>query len=57
VAYRYFATPRRKFIVADTPATSSTPATWSPALPGPTAAVILIDAEKGVLPQTGGTPA
>jgi sulfate adenylyltransferase subunit 1 len=28
VAYRYFATPRRKFIIADTPGTSSTPATW-----------------------------
>lgn len=27
VAYRYFATPKRKFIVADTPVTSSTPAT------------------------------
>ena len=33
VAYRYFATPKRKFIIADTPATSSTPATWSPAPP------------------------
>ena len=30
VAYRYFATPKRKFIIADTPGTSSTPATWSP---------------------------
>jgi sulfate adenylyltransferase subunit 2 len=28
VAYRYFATPRRRFIIADTPATSSTRATW-----------------------------
>ena len=28
VAYRYFATPRRKFIIATPPATSSTPATW-----------------------------
>ena len=33
VAYRYFATPKRKFIIADTPGTSSTPATWSPARP------------------------
>ena len=31
VAYRYFQTKRRKFIIADTPATSSTRATWSPA--------------------------
>ena len=28
VAYRYFATPRRKFIIADTPDTCNTPATW-----------------------------
>ncbi len=28
VAYRYFATPRRKFIIADTPGTCSTPGTW-----------------------------
>ena len=28
VAYRYFATPRRKFIIADTPDTRSTHATW-----------------------------
>jgi len=31
VAYRYFATPKRKFIVADTRGTCNTPATWSPA--------------------------
>ena len=30
VAYRYFATPRRRFIIADCPATGSTRATWSP---------------------------
>jgi len=36
VAYRYFATPKRKFIVADTPATFSTRVTWSPAHPLPT---------------------
>lgn len=28
VAYRYFATAKRKFIIADTPATSSTRAIW-----------------------------
>ena len=28
VAYRYFATPKRKFIVADTPGHINTPATW-----------------------------
>ncbi len=36
VAYRYFATPRRKFIIADTRDTFSTPATWSPAPLPPT---------------------
>ena len=28
VAYRYFSTESRKFIIADAPATSNTPATW-----------------------------
>ena len=31
VAYRYFATPRRRFIIADCPGHRSTRATWSPA--------------------------
>ena len=35
VAYRYVA-PRAQFIIADTPGTSSSPATWSPARPPPT---------------------
>jgi hypothetical protein len=33
VAYRYFSTAKRKFIIADTPAMSSTPATWPPVHP------------------------
>ena len=36
VAYRFFATPRRSFIIADTRATSATRATWSPAPRPPT---------------------
>ena len=36
VAYRFFSTDKRKFIVADTRATSSTRATWSRAPPPPT---------------------
>ena len=53
VAYRFFATEqaqihRRRHARA----TSSTPATWSPAPRPPTCAVILIDARKGVLTQT-----
>ncbi len=33
VAYRYFSTAKRKFIISDTRAMSSTPATWPPAPP------------------------
>ena len=36
VAYRYFDTDKRKFIVADCPGTSSTRATWPPVHPPPT---------------------
>ena len=36
VAYRYFSTPSRSFIIADSPGTSSTRATWSPARRTPT---------------------
>jgi len=35
VGYRFFSTPRRRFIIADTPGMSSTPATWRPAHPPP----------------------
>lgn len=31
VAYRFFSTDKRKFIVADTPATNNIPVTWRPA--------------------------
>src|SRR5262249_8879233 len=52
VAYRFFSTDRRKFIVADTPGheqyTRNMVTGASPADP----AVILIDARKGVLTQT-----
>jgi sulfate adenylyltransferase subunit 1 len=33
VAYRYFSTEKRKFIIADTPGMSSTPVTWRPVRP------------------------
>ncbi|MBO1997621.1 hypothetical protein J4730_19500 [Klebsiella pneumoniae] len=46
VAYRYFSTEKRKFIIADTPGTSSTRAIWPPARP-PATAILLIDARKG----------
>jgi len=52
VAYRYFTTPRRAFIVAIRRATSSIPATWRPVHPRRNLAVVLVDARKGVLTQT-----
>jgi len=35
VAYRYFQTPRRRFIVATSPGTSNIRATWPPGPPPP----------------------
>jgi sulfate adenylyltransferase subunit 1 len=52
VAYRYFATPRRKFIIADTPGHEQYTRNMVTAASTAAAAVILIDARKGVLPQT-----
>ena len=52
VAYRYFATPKRKFIIADTPGHEQY--TRNMITGGSTAdvAIILVDARKGVLTQT-----
>jgi len=52
VAYRYFATPGRKFIIADTPGHEQYTRNMVTAASTADAAVILIDARKGVLPQT-----
>jgi sulfate adenylyltransferase subunit 1 len=52
VAYRYFSTPRRKFIIADTPGHEQYTRNMVTAASTADAAVILIDARKGVLPQT-----
>jgi len=52
VAYRYFATPRRKFIIADTPGHEQYTRNMVTGASTAGAAVILIDARKGVLPQT-----
>jgi len=52
VAYRYFATPRRKFIIADTPGHEQYTRNMVTGASTADAAVILIDARKGVLPQT-----
>src|SRR5437867_10293961 len=52
VAYRFFSTERRKFIVADTPGHEQYTRNMVTGASTADAAVILIDARKGVLPQT-----
>src|SRR5947208_17074226 len=52
VAYRYFATALRKFIVADAPGHEQYTRNMVTGASTAGAAVILIDARKGVLPQT-----
>ena len=52
VAYRFFATDRRKFIVADTPGHEQYTRNMVTGASTADLAVILIDARKGVLPQT-----
>ena len=52
VAYRFFATPKRKFIVADTPGHEQYTRNMVTGASTADLAVILIDARKGVLTQT-----
>jgi len=52
VAYRYFSTPRRKFIIADTPGHEQYTRNMATGASTADLAVILIDASKGLLPQT-----
>jgi bifunctional enzyme CysN/CysC len=52
VAYRFFATEKRKFIVADTPGHEQYTRNMVTGASTADLAVILIDARKGVLPQT-----
>jgi bifunctional enzyme CysN/CysC len=52
VAYRYFATDRRKFVVADTPGHEQYTRNMATGASNADVAVILIDARKGVLTQT-----
>jgi len=52
VAYRFFATEKRKFIVADTPGHEQYTRNMATGASTADLAVILIDARKGVLPQT-----
>jgi bifunctional enzyme CysN/CysC len=52
VAYRYFTTERRKFIVADTPGHVQYTRNMVTGASTADLAVILVDARKGILPQT-----
>lgn len=52
VAYRFFATEKRKFIVADTPGHEQYTRNMVTGASTADLAVILIDARKGILPQT-----
>jgi bifunctional enzyme CysN/CysC len=52
VAYRFFSTERRKFIVLDTPGHEQYTRNMATAASTAQAAVVLIDARKGVLTQT-----
>ena len=52
VAYRYFATEKRKFIVADTPGHEQYTRNMATGASTAELAVILVDARKGVLTQT-----
>jgi bifunctional enzyme CysN/CysC len=52
VAYRYFATPQRSFIVADTPGHEQYTRNMATGASTADLAIILIDARKGVLGQT-----
>jgi len=52
VAYRYFATPRRKFIIADTPGHIQYTRNMVTGASTANMALILVDARKGVVEQT-----
>jgi sulfate adenylyltransferase large subunit len=52
VAYRYFATPRRRFIVADTPGHIQYTRNMVTGASTASLALILVDARKGVIEQT-----
>jgi sulfate adenylyltransferase subunit 1 len=52
VAYRYFGTPKRKFIIGDTPGHEQYTRNMVTAASTANLAIILVDARKGVLTQT-----
>lgn len=52
VAYRYFSTPKRKFIIADTPGHEQYTRNMATGASTAQSAIVLVDARKGVLPQS-----
>ena len=52
VAYRYFATPKRKFIIADSPGHEQYTRNMATGASNADAIVLLVDVTKGLLPQT-----
>src|ERR1039457_3281561 len=52
VAYRYFQTPRRKFIIADTPGHEQYPRNMVTGASTADLSIVLVDARKGVSEQT-----
>lgn len=52
VAHRYFATPRRRFIIADTPGHEQFTRNMVTGASTSDVAIVLVDASKGILPQT-----
>ncbi|MFN3322975.1 MAG: sulfate adenylyltransferase subunit CysN [Bryobacteraceae bacterium] len=52
VAYRYFSTPKRKFIIADTPGHEQYTRNMATGASTADLAIVLVDARKGVLPQS-----
>jgi sulfate adenylyltransferase subunit 1 len=52
VAYRYFSTPKRKFIIADTPGHEQYTRNMATGASTADVAIILVDARKGILNQT-----
>ena len=52
VAWRFFATPRRRFIIADTPGHEQYTRNMATGASTADLAIILVDASKGLLPQT-----
>jgi sulfate adenylyltransferase large subunit len=52
VAYRYFTTPRRKFIIADTPGHEQYTRNMVTGASTAELAIVLVDARKGLLPQS-----